>query len=113
MYIDKREIYKEIVISKAQGKRTRKFENMCYLIAKGIANKFSYRTSDDKHDAIQNAMLDMLRFWYNFDPERYSDAFAYFSEIAKRAIVKSYKRMYIPTGSDGEITYSFDNLLNL
>ena len=49
-YINKKEFYKQIVISKAYGRLTRKAENMLILLANETIKRKSYRSEDDKHD---------------------------------------------------------------
>ncbi len=69
--------------------------------------------SDDRNDCLQFALLDLLKYWRNFNP-KYPNAFAYFTEIAKRGYAKGWNKIHpqkykgtlsidrISTGGDSE-----------
>ena len=101
IYLSNKELYKELIICKAKGKLSKELTNMFMLIAKGIIKKRFYNDPDDKYDAYQSALLDMCRFYHNFDEDRFDNAFAYITEIGKRAMAKSWNKMHNP--------YSLDN----
>lgn len=60
---------------------------MLVLLAERTINKLSYVNSDDRDDCLQFALLDLLKYWRNFNP-KYPNAFAYFTEIAKEDMLK-------------------------
>jgi DNA-directed RNA polymerase specialized sigma subunit len=106
LYLSNKELYIEILISKAQGKLTRKAEGMLYLIAKKAINKMYYKDYDDKMDCLQNGCLALFKNWYQFNELKGTNAFAYFSEVFKRGIALSWNQLHRPRGlKDGESVF--------
>lgn len=102
-YLSNKDLYIEIIISKAQGKLTRQAVDMLILLGKKAQTKMYYKSLDDKHDCLQEAMFDVFRFWYNFDEVKGDNAFAYFTEIIKRGLARGWNKMYKTKGADVEI----------
>jgi hypothetical protein len=48
-------------------------------------------------------MLDVFKFWYNFDESKGSNAFAYFTEIIKRGMARGWNKIHKTKGADVEI----------
>ena len=102
-YLSNKELYMELVYSKAAGKLTPEAARMLMLLGKNVIKKMYYRNSDDKQDCLQEAMLSCFRFWYNFDELKGDNAFAYFTEVIKRGLAKSWNAMYKTKGADVQI----------
>jgi len=100
MYLSNKELYVEIIVSKARGKLTREAENMLQLLANRTIKKMRYTYSDDKFDCFQSGILDMFDNWYNFSEEKSVNAFAYFTEIFKRGMAKGYNQLYKKKGDN-------------
>ena len=92
-YLNNKDLYDEIVKSKEQGKLTRDAEKMLVLLAERAIRKLSYVNEDDRQDCLQFALLDLLKYWENFNP-KYKNAFAYFTEIAKRGYAKGWNKIH-------------------
>ena len=104
MYLNNKDLYVEIIISKAQGKLTKNAERMLELLAKKTIKKMKYWSNDDKLDCYQSGILDMFQNWYNFNEEKSVNAFAYFTEIFKRGLAKGFNEIYKKKGdSDNQI----------
>lgn len=102
-YLSNKELYMEIVFSKAKGKLTKRAENMLILLAKNTIKKMYYRNLDDRNDCFQEAMYSCFKFWYNFDENKGNNPFAYFTEVIKRGLAKSWNAMYKTKGADVEL----------
>lgn len=89
-YLNNKDLYVEIIVSKAQGKLTRNAEKMLILLAKNVHKKFYYANPDDKRDCLQESLHDVFKFWYNFDELKTTNAFAYYTEIIKRGHTKGW-----------------------
>ena len=81
-YLNNRDLYDQIVLSLEADKLTPDAEKMLILLAERAIRKLVYLNEDDKHDCMQFAILDLLKYWRNFNP-KYTNAFAYFTEICK------------------------------
>lgn len=92
-YLNNKDLYAEIVKSKEQDKLTPTAEKMLMLLAERAINKMKYVYDDDRQDCLQFAMLDLLKYWRNFNP-KYPNAFAYFTEIAKRGYAKGWNKIH-------------------
>ena len=92
-YLNNKDFFDEIVISLEQDKLTRNAEKMLVLLAEKAINRMKYVNEDDRADCLQFAILDLLKYWKNFNPQ-YPNAFAYFTEIAKRGYAKGWNKLH-------------------
>lgn len=102
-YLSNKDLYVEILVSKAQGKLTKKAEMMIVLLGKNVIKKMYYRNIDDRNDCFQEAMFDVFKNWHNFDEVRGDNPFAYYTEIIKRGLAKSWNNLYKTKGADVEL----------
>lgn len=93
-YIDKIDLYNEIIVSKAMGKRTRELDNMLIKIAEGVGQKFNYNSADDRKDCQYHALLCLFEGWHHFDENRTSDPFSYLSQIAFNGFKRGFIDLY-------------------
>lgn len=91
-YLSNRDLYREIIVSKAMGKLTPSAQKMLILLGKNLIKRFSYKDEDDKFDCLQSSYLDVFQNWYNFDEEKGDNCFAYFTEIFKRGMAKGWNQ---------------------
>ena len=99
-YLHNKDLYIEVVVSKAQGKLTRNAKVMLEILAKRTIKKMRYWSNDDRMDCYQSGLLDMFSNWYNFNEEKSVNAFAYFTEVFKRGIAKGYNELYKKKGDN-------------
>lgn len=100
MYLHNKDLYIEIVVSKAQGKLTNRAKLMLEILAKRTIKKMRYWSNDDKQDCYQSGLLDMFDNWYNFNDEKSDNAFAYFTEVFKRGLAKGFNQIYKKKGDN-------------
>lgn len=100
MYLSNKELYCEIIVSKAQGRLTRPAQKMLELLGKKTIKKMRYWSEDDKMDCYQSGLLDMYQNWYNFNENKSVNAFAYFTEIFKRGLAKGFNEIYKKKGDN-------------
>ena len=104
MYLNNKDLFIELIISKAQGKLTRPAQKMLELLAKQAIRKMRYWSNDDKMDCYQTGLLYMFQNWHSFNEEKSTNAFAYFTEVFKRGIAKGFNDLYKKKGdSDNSI----------
>ncbi len=94
IYLNNKELYKEIIISKAMGRLTKDAEKMLILLAKNVIKRFYYQRTEDKLDCYQNGLLMMFKHWYSFDEIKSQNAFAYYTEVFKRGVAAGYNQLY-------------------
>jgi len=112
MYLSPRKLFCEIIVSKAQGKLTRKGQSMLILLADRTIEKFKYFNPDDRHDCYQQGLYDLFKNWHLFNEEKSENAFAYLTEIFKRGATQGLNQIHKRKGIDkGNVkVYSIDNL---
>ena len=97
-YLQNKDLYYEIVVSKAQGKLTNRSKLMLETLASKPIKKMRYWSTDDRDDCYQSGLLDMFSNWYNFNEEKSDNAFSYFTEIFKRGLAKQFNQLYLKKG---------------
>lgn len=102
IYLNTKELYKEIIVSKAMGQLTPKSKEYFYLIVKNISKKFRYANEDDRLDCESEAIIQLLKNWYLFDEEKGDNAFAYYSEVCKRGFAKGFNSIHKKDWKTGE-----------
>jgi DNA-directed RNA polymerase specialized sigma subunit len=99
-YLNGRDLYKEIIISKEMGKLTPQAQRMLYLLGKNIIKKFSYSNPMDREDCLQEGMLQLYKNWMLFDEHKSENTFAYYTEVFKRGVAQSFNRNYQKKGDE-------------
>ena len=99
-YLNNKDLYKEIIISKEMGKLTKEGERMLYLLGKNIIRRFSYSNPDDRMDCLQEGMLQLYKNWMLFDEFKSNNPFAYYTEVFKRGVAQSFNRNYQKKGDE-------------
>lgn len=103
-YLNNKDLHDAMSESKELNKLTPTAEKMLILLAERAINRMSYVNKDDRDDCLQFAMLDLLKYWRGFNPV-YPNAFAYFTEIAKRGYAKGWNKIH-PQKYKGTISMS-------
>ena len=105
-YLNDRELYYEIVVSKGRGKLTKKAENMFMLIANNTIRKkqSKYKNAEDMDDCLQQGILRLFENWRGFNEKKYTSALPYFTEVFKRGIADGWNVLY------NKKSYTDDNI---
>lgn len=111
IYLSNKELYCEILVSRAKGELTREAEKMLILLGKNIIRKFYYQNPDDRHDCLQTGYTQMFSNWYSFDPNKGSDAFAYFTEVFKRGVAQGWRTLYRTKGDEFAQVLNFSQIM--
>ena len=109
-YLNNKELHNAIIASQEKGELTREAQNMLMLLAQEASKRLKYSREEDRDDCVQQARLDLLKYWSGYKPQ-YKNAFAYYTEIAKKGFAKGWNKLYpkkyagtisINGSSDGE-----------
>ena len=119
-YLDDRELYRELIISKGRGILSKRATDILIILGKNTIRKMTYASLDDRNDCLQEGIYTMLLNWKNFNHLKYDAAMPYFTECFKRALAKSLtqlqgKKKYnddivyisIDTCNNGKASFSF------
>lgn len=108
-YVENKEMMREIIISKATGIITPKLLEQCMKIVKNVSKKFRYKDEEDRYDCEAYAYEIVIKNWYHFEEDRYDNAFAYYTEIIKRAFAMQWKILQKTRLKTISLDYTFDN----
>ena len=84
-YINNKDMLAEVIKSKQQGEMTDKFARMIMLLVKRYSGQGSYSGYTYVEDMESYALFIVCKAWNSFDPEKYDNPFAYFTQTIKRA----------------------------
>jgi len=84
-YINNKEMLEEVIKSKKQGRMTERFGEMIIILARRYSSQGSYASYTYREDMESYAFTIVCRGWDSFDPSKYNNPFAYFTQTIKRA----------------------------
>jgi hypothetical protein len=93
-YVNKEELYQEIIKSKERGELTPFALKMLMQMVAECSKKFRYKYAHDKDDCMSTAYLDILLYWKSFDPEKSNQAFSYFTSMIFRGFCKGFNKQH-------------------
>ena len=93
-YVKPKELYLEICASLEQKKLTPRAIEMLILIAERANQKLKYKNPQDREDCIGFALLDLFKYWDRFKPEKTTNAFAFYTQIAKNGYAKGWHKLH-------------------
>lgn len=84
-YLNNKDMLAQVVLSKQQGRMTNELSKMMMLLADRYGRHPWFMGYTYIDDMKASALLTVVRFWDRFDETKYSNAFAYFTQMIKRA----------------------------
>lgn len=111
-YVNNKDFTQSIINDKEKGELSQ-FSITCFIaLANRAVNKMYYEDPRDREDCIQSAILDCLKYWKGFDPDKSKNpnAFAYFTQVCKNGYAKQWKAIHKKTGLDDDETLDFISL---
>ena len=104
-YVTNKTLVPEIIKSKEQGKLTNEAIKMLMMLSERAIRKLHYKDPEDRRDCLAFAQMDLIKYWDRFDPEKGSNAFAYYTQIAKKGYAKGWNKLH-PKKHSGTIRMS-------
>lgn len=106
-YINNKEFTDEILKCKDLDELT-PFAIDCFVkLANRAVDRLYFRDYRDREDCIQSALVDCVKYWRNFNAEKSTNAFAYFTQMCKNGYAKEWKKIHRKTGlEDGETVHT-------
>jgi DNA-directed RNA polymerase specialized sigma subunit len=93
-YIQPAELLKEIIESKKNGELSPRALEMLMKMTQEISKMLKYRQPEDKEDCIAFALEDIIRYWDRFDPEKSTNAFAFYTQMIKNGLAKGWGKLH-------------------
>lgn len=94
MKISNKELLAEIIKSKAQDKLTPRALELLIALAKKASTKLPYTDPDDRKDCIASAYEDIWKYWRGFNPDKGTNAFAYYTSLVKKGFAKGWNNIH-------------------
>lgn len=104
-YINNKDFTNEIIECKKTNELSPKATQFFITLANRAIQKLKFSNPLDREDCIQSALVDLVRYWRNFDPAKSNNAFAYYTQVAKNGYAKEYKRIHKYVGSEDRIKF--------
>ena len=101
-YINNKEFTQSVIESKEKDE-LQPFTIECFvMLANRAVERLYFKDYRDKEDCIQSALVDCIKYWRNFDPEKSDspNAFAYFTQMCKNGYAKEWKKIHRKSGLD-------------
>jgi DNA-directed RNA polymerase specialized sigma subunit len=111
-YVNPEELKQEILLSKERDELTPKAVEMLMLMAKEASKKLRYKDEEDRKDCIAFAMMDVVKYWRSYNPEKSKYPFAYYTQIIKNGFAKGWRKLH-PLSSTDQVSLSNENLYSI
>ena len=112
-YIKNSILTAELIKCKQQDELTPEAVQMFVAIATKLSNTMHYTNPDDRDDCISTAVLDCIKYWRNFDPEKTMNGFAYITSICKNGFAKGWRQLGKMQLPDSKKVSLSDNIYNI
>lgn len=107
-YVDPQEFKTEILLSKEKDELTPRAVEMLMLMAREASKKLKYKDEEDRKDCIAFALMDVVKYWRSYNPEKSNYPFAYYTQIIKNGFAKGWKKLH-PLSSTAKVSLSNEN----
>jgi hypothetical protein len=111
-YVDREKFREEILKSKERDELTPEAVRMLMLMANEASKKLKYKNEEDRQDCIAFALLDVVKYWRSYDPEKSRYPFAYYTQIIKNGFARGWNKLH-PIRSVDKLSLSNENLYSL
>jgi hypothetical protein len=111
-YVNPEELKQEILLSKERDELTPKAVELLMLMAKEASKKLRYKDEEDRKDCIAFAMMDVVKYWRSYNPEKSKYPFAYYTQIIKNGFAKGWRKLH-PLSSTDQVSLSNENLYSI
>jgi hypothetical protein len=108
-YLKNKDLLRELMISKERGELTANAVVMIMKISTKASEKLKYKREDDRKDCIATGIQKCLMYWKNFNPEKSTNAFAYFTQIIKNGFTESFNKLH-PISEANLVSISDENI---
>lgn len=111
-YLNNKDLLTEILISKEKNNLTHKAVEYITLMVDKIGLEFHYRFGEDYDDCRSEALINVLKYWKNFNVNKSENAFSYYTQQIKTGYAIGYNKIYkkrsktIPISQMGNSIYN-------
>ncbi len=87
-YVNNKALLEEFLISREQGEMTSRLAKMLMLICERYARKGMYASYTYNEDMQAFALMNLVKAWKSFNPEKSSNPFAYFTSCVTNSFLQ-------------------------
>jgi DNA-directed RNA polymerase specialized sigma subunit len=91
-YLNNRDLLAETIKSKEQGRMTDKLARMLQMLCKRYGSRANFANYTYNEDMQAYAMMSLAKTWSAFNPEKSSNAFAFFTQCVKNSFIQYLKQ---------------------
>jgi len=92
-YVKNADLRAELIKSREQGELTETAVYMIMQIAEKLSVRLKYTDEQDREDCIAYAVMDCIRYWRDYDPEKSENAFAYMTSVCTNGFAKGWRAL--------------------
>jgi hypothetical protein len=111
-YVEPEELKKEVLLSLEKGELTSRAIEIFQRMAKEMSKKFRYKDEEDRKDCIAFAMMDVIRYWKSYNPEKSKYPFAYYTQMLKNGFAKGWRKLH-PLSSLDQVSINNENFYGI
>ena len=90
-YLNNKDLLKQVVLSKKQGKMTDELAKMLMLLTARYGKKGNFANYTYNEDMQAFAIMALVKTWNSFNPERSQNPFAFFTQCIKHSFLQYLK----------------------
>lgn len=111
-YVNPQELREELARCREADQLTPRAVTLFQMMAKESSKKMRYRDEEDRKDCIAFAMMDVVRYWRSYKPEKSNNPFAYFTQMIKNGFAKGWRKLH-PLSAGEKVSLSHDNIFTM
>jgi DNA-directed RNA polymerase specialized sigma subunit len=118
-YLNNRDLLAETIKSKEQGQMTDKLARMLQMLCARYGSRANFANYTYNEDMQAYAMCSLCKTWSAFNPEKSSNAFAFFTQCVKNSFIQYLKQekrqrnirdeLLVEHGLNPSYTYQLEN----
>lgn len=91
-YLNNKDLLEQVVLSKEQGEITPKLATMFMRLVKRYGTKPNFSGYTFREDMESDALIMLCNNWHKFDETRFSNAFAYYTQVVHNAFIQTLNK---------------------
>jgi DNA-directed RNA polymerase specialized sigma24 family protein len=91
-YLNNKDMLIQFKESKRLGRMTPEFANMMVMLTRRYASRANFMNYTFNEDMQGEALLNVARYWQNFNPDKSDNPFAYFTQTIKNSFFGTLKK---------------------
>ncbi len=99
-YVNNKELLREIIESKRRDELTPRAVDLIIRMSHEMSKVLKYKHPEDREDCIASGIADVVKFWRNFNPEKSENVFAYYSQVIKNGMAKTWNVIHDHKSTD-------------